>query len=158
MRPITAGDLMNPEVLTVREDLSVRALARFLVDNEITGAPVEDVSGKLVGVVSLVDIASVASDSGNVETDQSNPDFFVRGWEDKIDMEEMIDVRVDNENLKVGEIMTPTVYSVSEDTTVSDVATMMLKGHLHRLLVTRDEKPIGIVSTSDLLGLLIEGK
>mgnify|MGYP001827145669 FL=1 len=158
MRPITAGDLMNPEVLTVREDLSVRSLARFLVDNEITGAPVEDVSGKLVGVVSLVDIASVASDSGNVETDQSNPDFFVRGWEDKIDMEEMIDFRVDNENLKVGEIMTPTVYSVSEDTTVSDVATMMLKGHLHRLLVTRDEKPIGIVSTSDLLGLLIEGK
>jgi CBS domain-containing protein len=34
----------------------------------------------------------------------------------------------------------------------------MLKGHLHRLLVTRDEKPVGIVSTSDLLGLLIEGK
>jgi len=149
---------MNPEVLTVREDMSVRALASFLVDNEITGAPVEDVSGKLVGVVSLVDIASVASDSGGVASDQSNPDFFVRGWEDKIDFEEMIEFRVDNENLKVGEIMTPTIYSVSEDTTVSDVATTMLKGHLHRLLVTRDEKPVGIVSTSDLLGLLIEGK
>lgn len=158
MRLITAGDLMNPEVLTVREDMSVRALASFLVDNEITGAPVEDLSGKLVGVVSLVDIASVASDSGGVASDQSNPDFFVRGWEDKIDLEEMIEFRVDNENLKVEEIMTPTIYSVSEDTTVSDVATMMLKGHLHRLLVTRDEKPVGIVSTSDLLGLLIEGK
>ncbi len=158
VRLITAGDLMNPEVLTVREDMSVRALASFLVDNEITGAPVEDLSGKLVGVVSLVDIASVASDSGGVASDQSNPDFFVRGWEDKIDLEEMIDFRVDNENLKVEEIMTPTIYSVSEDTTVSDVATMMLKGHLHRLLVTRDEKPVGIVSTSDLLGLLIEGK
>jgi len=142
---------MNPEVLTVREDMSVRALASFLVDNEITGAPVEDVSGKLVGVVSLVDIASVASDSGGVASDQSNPDFFVRGWEDKIDFEEMIEFRVDNENLKVGEIMTPTIYSVSEDTTVSDVATTMLNGHLHRLLVTRDEKPVGIVSTSDLL-------
>jgi len=35
---------------------------------------------------------------------------------------------------------------------------MMLKGHLHRLLVIRDEKPVGIVSTSDLLGLLIESK
>ena len=80
---------MNPEVLTVREDMSVRALASFLVDNEITGAPVEDISGKLVGVVSLVDIASVASDSGGVASDQSNPDFFVRGWEDKIDLEEI---------------------------------------------------------------------
>jgi CBS domain-containing protein len=158
MRPITAGDLMNPEVLTVREDMSVHALARFLVDNEITGAPVENASGKLVGVVSLVDIASVASDSGNVASDQSNPDFFVRGWEDKIDLEEMIDFRVDNENLRVGEIMTPTVFSVEEETAVSEVATMMLKGHLHRLLVIRDEKPVGIVSTSDLLGLLIESK
>jgi CBS domain-containing protein len=158
MRPITAADLMNPEVLTVRENLSVRELARFLVDNEITGAPVEDASGKLVGVVSLVDIASVASDSGDVSSDQSNPDFFVRGWEDAIDLEEMIDFRVDNEDLLVGEIMTPTVYSVAEDATVSEVAEMMLKGHLHRLLVTRDDKPVGIVSTSDLLGLLIEGK
>ena len=149
---------MNPEVLTVREDMSVRALASFLVDNEITGAPVENAAGKLVGVVSLVDIASVASDSGGVASDQSNPDFFVRGWEDKIDLEEMIEFRVDNENLKVEEIMTPTIYSVSEDSSVSDVATMMLKGHLHRLLVTRDEKPVGIVSTSDLLGVLVEGK
>jgi len=85
---------MNPKVLTVREDMSVHALARFLVDNEITGAPVENASGKLVGVVSLVDIASAASDSGNVTSDQSNPDFFVRGWEDKIDLEEMIDFRL----------------------------------------------------------------
>jgi predicted transcriptional regulator len=39
MRPITAADLMNPEVLTVRDDATVAELARFLVDNEITGAP-----------------------------------------------------------------------------------------------------------------------
>ena len=32
----------------------------------------------------------------------------------------------------------------------------MLRGHLHRLLVTREERPVGIVSTSDLLGLMIE--
>ncbi len=156
MRPITAGDLMNPEVLTVPEDMTVRQLARFLVDNEITGAPVEDEEGRLIGVVSLVDIAAVASDDGNVRTDRSSPDFFVRGWEDKIAPEEIRDFRVDNEDLLVGEIMTPTVYSVGEDATVAEVASMMLRGHLHRLLVTRDERPVGIVSTSDLLGLLVD--
>ncbi len=52
--------------------------------------------------------------------------------------------------------MTPTVYSVPEDATVPEIASMMLSGHLHRLLVTRDDRPIGIVSTSDLLGLLVE--
>jgi CBS domain-containing protein len=156
MRPITAGDLMNPEVLTVREDMTARELARFLVNNEITGAPVENASGKLVGVVSLVDLAAVASDAGDVASDQSNPDFFVRGWEDSVTPEEIRSFRVDNENLLVGEIMTPTVFSVAEDATVSEVASTMLNGHLHRLLVTRDEKPVGIVSTSDLLGLLVD--
>ncbi len=156
MRPITAADLMNPEVLTVPEDMTVRELARYLTDNEITGAPVEDVNGKLIGVVSVVDIASVASDTGDVRTERSNPDFYVRGWEDKLTPEEMRDFRVDNEDLQVGEIMTPTIFSVGEDATVAEVASVMLRGHLHRLLVTRDERPIGIVSSSDLLGLLVE--
>ena len=156
MRPITAGDLMNPEVLTVDETMTVRELARFLTDNQITGAPVEDAGGKLIGVVSVVDIAGVASDAGNVRTDRSSPDFYVRGWEDKITPEEIRDFRVDNEDLQVGEIMTPTVFSVGEDATVAEIASVMLRGHLHRLLVTRDERPVGIVSTSDLLGLMVE--
>ena len=156
MRPITAGDLMNPEVLTVREDMTVRELARYLTDNQITGAPVEDSDGKLIGVVSVVDIAGVASDAGNVRTDRSSPDFYVRGWEDKITPEEIRDFRVDNEDLPVGEIMTPPVFSEGEAATVAEIATVMLRGHLHRLLVTRDERPVGIVSTSDLLGLMVE--
>ena len=156
MRPITAADLMNPEVLSVPENMTVRELARFLTNNEITGAPVEDLNGKLIGVVSVVDIAVVASDGSNVRADRSSPDFYVRGWEDKISTEEIRNFRVDDEDLLVGEIMTPTVFSVAEDTSVSEVASTMLRGHLHRLLVTRDERPIGIVSTSDLLGLLVE--
>jgi CBS domain-containing protein len=156
MRAITAADLMNPEVLSVPENMTIRELARFLTDNQITGAPVEDTSGKLIGVVSVVDIAAMASDEGNVTTDRSSPDFYVRGWEDKIAPEEIRDFRVDNENLTVAEIMTPAVFSVTEDATVSEVASMMLRGHLHRLLVTRDQRPIGIVSTSDLLGLFVD--
>lgn len=156
MRPITAADLMNPEVLTVSEDMTVRELARFLTNHEITGAPVEDGDGKLIGVVSVVDIAAIASDSGNVRTDRSSPDFYVRGWEDKISPEEIRDFRVDDEEIQVGEIMTPTIFSVGEDATVAEIASVMLRGHLHRLLVTRDEKPVGIVSTSDLLGLLVD--
>ncbi len=122
MRPITAGDLMNPEILTVREDMVVNDLAAFLTDNEITGAPVEDAEGKLVGVVSVVDIAAEGS----------------------------------GENLLVGDIMTPEVRSVTEDAPVPEVATVMLENHMHRVLVTRDNLPVGIVSTTDLLGLLVE--
>ena len=61
MRPITASDLMNPEVLTVQTGMTVRELASFLIDNEISGAPVADSEGRLVGVVSLRDLMRVAS-------------------------------------------------------------------------------------------------
>ena len=151
MRPITASDLMNPEVLTVRDDMSVRELASFLIENEISGAPVADAEGRLVGVVSLVDIAALASGEGRRGGDGSG--FFGPDWDDGLDEEDMEDL--DQDGLRVADIMTPQVFSVSEDATVPEIASLMLKGHLHRLLVTREDRAIGIITTSDLLGLLV---
>ena len=51
--------------------------------------------------------------------------------------------------------MNPKIYSVKEDATVSEIASLMLKGHIHRLLVTREDRAVGIITTSDLLGLLV---
>lgn len=156
MRPITAVDLMNPEILVVQDDWSLAELASFLVDHEITGAPVADAEGRLVGVVSVVDIAAAASDQSGITSERASPSFYVRGWEDRISADEIRSFRVEGDNARVGEIMTPTVFSVPEDATVSEVASMMLRGHLHRLLVTRQGKPKGIITTSDLLGLLVK--
>ena len=57
MRELTAKDVMNPEILKVRDDMTVAELAEFLVENEISGVPVGDAEGRLVGVVSLSDAA-----------------------------------------------------------------------------------------------------
>lgn len=151
MRPITASDLMNPEVLTVQTDMTVRELASFLIDNEISGAPVADAEGRLVGVVSLTDVAAVAT--GEERPGEDGSSFFGRDWEEGLDEEDVEDLPLDG--LRVADIMTPRVYTVKEDATVSEIANLMLKGHLHRLLVTREDRAVGIITTSDLLGLLI---
>ena len=65
MRPIVARDLMTTDVLTVSQEMTVSELARFLSDNEITGAPVENGGGKVVGVVSVVDIARTDSEQAD---------------------------------------------------------------------------------------------
>ncbi|HEX2253760.1 MAG TPA: CBS domain-containing protein [Thermoanaerobaculia bacterium] len=181
MRPITAADLMNPEVLTVRDDLPVRELARFLVDNDITGAPVEAADGRLVGVVSVVDIANLASeaapsaettgdaaadeeDDAEGEDDEDGDDgveapspFFSGGWsEDALAEDDLAQLGLGDDDLLVEDIMTPHVFSVSPETTVSGVASLMLKEHLHRVLVVDGGRPVGIISTSDLLGLLVD--
>ena len=51
--------------------------------------------------------------------------------------------------------MTPELYSVAVDTPASEVARMMCDSHLHRVLVTAEDDFVGIVTTSDLLGLLV---
>jgi CBS domain-containing protein len=153
MRPITASDLMNPEVLTVQTDMTVRELASFLIDNEISGAPVEDGEGRLVGVVSMVDIVAVTS--GESRRVGGGPGFFGPDWDDGFDEEDVEELPLDQDGLRVADIMTPQIFSVNEDATVSEIASLMLKGHLHRLLVTREDRAVGIITTSDLLGLLV---
>ena len=171
MRPITAADLMNPKVLAVRDDLTLRELAAFLIRNQITGAPVEDAGGRLVGVVSTVDIAEAVlagqeqAGAGGAAGGAAPGDagraagavaFFAQDWEEEPDEEDLAELRLAEDDLLVRDIMTPAVYSVAEDATVSEVASRMLDSHVHRLLVTREDRPVGIITTSDLLGLLID--
>lgn len=158
MRPITAADLMNPEVLTVPGDMTVRDLARFLVDNDITGAPVEDDAGRLIGVVSVFDIARLlGEDEDDFELDEpEEPPANGAADDDGLDDNGDEDGDEDDDELLVEDIMTPSVWSVAEEATVPEVASLMLKEHLHRLVVTRAEEPVGIISTSDLLGLLVD--
>jgi len=177
MRPITAADLMNPEVLTVAEDLTVEELARFLIDNEISGAPVKGADGELVGVVSLHDVVAAvvddgeddAGDAGAGDADRpptalaaDQPMAAEAGAEtDAAAGDAAGDADDDSlyswgDDLLVEDVMTPGVVSVSEDATVPEIASLMLKEHLHRLLVMEDGEPRGIISTSDLLGLLVD--
>ena len=149
----TARDVMNAEILTVTEKMTVHELAVFLTDHEISGAPVEDAEGRLVGVVSTTDLARTAFESGSSEEAEEHP--FYRSWADaSLDIDDLADLHIEEDGLQVRDIMTPTVFAVEADAPVAHVARSMLDGHLHRLLVIEGQKVVGIVSTSDLLRLL----
>jgi CBS domain-containing protein len=147
MRPIVASDLMNPDVVTVPEDMRLKALAAFLVSHEISGAPVVDAEGHLVGVVSMFDVARASTQPelrGGFLQSVREPEPLAIDGDD-----------VDDE-LTVGDVMTPSVFTLGDDAPVSALAALMVHHHLHRVLIVRDDEVVGIVSSSDLLGLLIE--
>jgi len=185
MRPITAADLMNPKVLAVREDMTLRELAAYLIHHQITGAPVEDGGGRLVGVVSTVDIAeAMLAGTADADAEADAGDGAAAGDDlgpgpgagaaagaaevagdtgsagnalDVLDaFEDEDEPYLPEDDVLVRDIMTPAIDSVPEDATVSEVASRMLDSHVHRLLVTHDGRPVGIITTSDLLGLLID--
>ena len=151
MNNLKAKDIMNTEVLSVRDDMTVQELATFLTEREILGAPVVDSEGEVVGVVSCTDIAQ-----NTVRENQARIDFFGQGWEDKMDPEDLQDRPVENESLPVREIMTPTIYTVPEDTLISEIAKAMVAGRIHRLLVTRGTQLVGIITTLDMLKIFFD--
>lgn len=164
MRPasqIPVREIMSRDVIAVRDDMTLQEVATFLTENQISGAPVEDAERRLVGVVSLADVARATSEQSRLEPEPPrsqllpNSDYYIRGWEGKPAFEEIESFQVEEPGLLVSEIMTPRIYSVDEATPVAEAARLMREAHIHRVLVTSRGRIVGIVTTSDLLGLLI---
>jgi CBS domain-containing protein len=154
MATLTAKDVMNTEVLTVRVDLTVRELAAFLLENQISGAPVIDHDGRLVGVVSMTDVAQGDMERPRLVDDRSSPSLAVRGWEERMNLEDIRPLHIESDDLLVRDIMTPTLYTVPEETPVARIARTMVAGRIHRVLVTRGGRAVGIVTSLDLVRLL----
>jgi predicted transcriptional regulator len=154
-RPITVKDIMSANVITVRDDMTVQEVATFLTENQISGAPVEDAEGRVIGVVSFADIARATTEAG-MEEERAEPDFFARGWEEVSSPEDFSTLHVEAPGLTARDIMTPSVFSIADDQPISGVARLMIDAHIHRVLVTQDHKLVGIITTSDLLSLLTE--
>lgn len=148
-----AADVMQRSVITVREDWDIREALRLFEEKRISGAPVLDRNGDLVGVLSLTDLARAeALRASRAATSESEyyrtvlPEEFPPGFQVE---------RYDA--IPVGEVMTPVVIDASEDTPVPRLAALMIDLHIHRVIITRDGKLAGIVSSLDLLALLRNG-
>jgi predicted transcriptional regulator len=156
---IPVREIMSREVVMVRDDMTLQEVATFLTENQISGAPVEDTEGRLGGVVSLSDVARATAEQPRLDERPraeraSVPDYYLRGWERRLTAEEVESFRVEEPGLVVSVLMTPRGHSGDEATPVADAARMMREAHIHRVLVTSHGRVVGIVTTSDLLGLL----
>ena len=149
-----AEDIMNPDVLTVRDDMLVRDLALFLTEHEISGAPVVDGGGRPVGVVSGTDIVSV--DRAGRQDGSGPASYYLRAFENRFSVDSIRGLRVEEEALTVSDIMTPVVISVARDMPVSRIARLMLNDHIHRVIVREGESIAGIVTSFDMLRLFVE--
>jgi CBS domain-containing protein len=146
---------MNTQVLTVRPDMTVHELAVFLIENQISGAPVVDGHGKLVGMATVTDIAEAYAEEDERMEPVPAPSPAGRRTARR---EDLGDLHLEREGLLVSDIMTPAAFSVREDTPASRLARTMIAGRIHRLLVVRDHQVVGIVTSLDLLRILSEGR
>jgi CBS domain-containing protein len=146
-----AGDVMSPDVISVRSDMDLRDLAKMFLDRRITGAPVVDARGGLVGVISQRDLLfySMSRDDELV----LDTDFYQQARMEGRRLPRGYQIE-DTNTGRVADVMTPVVHSVSERARLESVARLMVRKHIHRVVVRRGSKVAGIISALDVLRAL----
>ena len=144
LHSLTASDLMSDTVFVLPAEMSLQGAARLLSRANITGAPVVDAEGRCIGVLSATDFLHLAEKG---PTAHGRPAEMFRAWE--------IVNPADLPDDSVRSHMTADPVMVARNTSLVELARRMLDAHIHRVIVAdRDKKPVGIVSSTDILAAI----
>jgi CBS domain-containing protein len=138
-----ARDVMTAPVVTVRPDTRVEEIAQLLLERRISGVPVVDDRGALVGIVTEGDLMR----RPEIGTERH------RGWwlrffgDERARAEEYARAH----GSRAEQVMTRNVVSVSDETSVAEIARLLEEHHIKRVPVIRDGRVVGIVSRANLL-------
>jgi CIC family chloride channel protein len=129
------AELMQRKVKTVGSDATLADAIVSLADGHISGMPVVDGAGKVIGVLSTTDVLTAEAEAGDPTARQTLL-----------------------ENTSVRDIMTPRPFTVAPSEDVREAARQMLYADVHRLFVAEGDKVVGIISTTDIVRAVATGK
>jgi CBS domain-containing protein len=141
-----AVDIMTTDVITVDPDMTVQALAALLAASGISGAPVVDSSGRLVGIVSEGDLLHRAE----IGTARRHRVRRRSWWLDHFASDQARDY-VKSHGRTVKDLMTRDVVTVTEDTELAEVAALLEARRIKRVPVMRDGGIVGIISRANIV-------
>lgn len=143
-------EIMTKEVVTVTPETTVLALAQIFADKHISSLPVVDADGNLVGIVTETDLVE-QDKSLHIPTVISIFDWVIYLESDKKFEKELKKMT----GRTVGDIYSPQVVTVTQDTAVSTVADIMSSRRINALPVTDGTKLVGIVARIDLIRSMV---
>jgi CBS domain-containing protein len=140
---LTAADLMTAPVTTLPPETSLREAARLLSGSSISGAPVVDTDGRCLGVVSSSDFVTHVGEGGEPGGNAGTISFLAP-WGEIIN----IDDAPDHE---IRRYMTTPPVTATRETAIGELAQKMVDAHIHRVVVVDEDRPCGIVTSTDVL-------
>lgn len=149
---ITAKELMSENVITVTRDTLVREFAKILHENKISGAPVVDDQGSVIGVVTESDLID-QNKRVHIPTVVAVLDSFIfleSPEKMKKELKKMAGIKVDD-------IFAKKVITVQQDMPLDEVATLMAEKKIHTLPVLEGKKLVGVIGKSDIIRTIAQG-
>jgi CBS domain-containing membrane protein len=140
---LTAADLMTTPVLTIPQETSLSAAAQLLSRSSISGAPVVDAEGQCIGVLSSSDFVTWAVE-GTQAGEKGEVTRFLSPWGEWISIDDAPDTEIRH-------YMTTKPLTAAPTTPIGALAQRMVDAHIHRLLVVDQNRPQGIVTSTDIL-------
>ena len=141
-----AAHIMSRTVLSVRPETTILEAARLMLLHEISGLPVVDSDGHIVGMVTEGDFLRRA-EMGTRRQRSRWVEFFIGPGR-------LAEDYVRSTSRRVEDVMTQPVHTINEDTPLGDVVELMERHRIKRLPVLRDRKIVGMVSRANLLRAL----
>ncbi|OGA72812.1 MAG: hypothetical protein A3G81_11955 [Betaproteobacteria bacterium RIFCSPLOWO2_12_FULL_65_14] len=144
-----AKDVMTEDVVSVREDASVESIARLLLQHRISAVPVTDAGGRPLGIVSEGDL---------MRRPESGTERRPSWWLELLQGSDAHAAEyVKSHGLVARDVMTREPLTVSENTPLEKVASLLEQRQIKRVPVVRGGKIVGILSRADLLHALAAG-
>jgi CBS domain-containing protein len=138
-----AQDVMSRPVFSITPTDSVASAIRIMLQNHISGLPVIDADGRLQGMITEGDFLRRVETATQRQRPRWIAFFTGPG--------RLAEEYVHTHGRKIGEVMTLDPVTVSEDTSLEEVVTVMEKRRIKRVPVTRGDKVVGIISRANLL-------
>lgn len=146
-----AKDIMTVDVITVSPEDKVDVVAKLLVENKISGIPVVDKDGHIMGIITEKDLL--------IKAGEFKVPFYLTLFDSIIFLENPLRFNNDLKKYaasKVKDAMTVKVTVVEENTPVNEIAELMQKKAINRVPVIRNGKLIGIITRNDVLKALVK--
>jgi CBS domain-containing protein len=144
-----AAEVMAKDVVTVGPDTTVEELARLMINRHISGLPVVDKSGCVLGIVTEGDLLRRVE----VHTDSHS-----KTWRDLFASNAGLATDyLKSHARKARDLMTAPVVGVTEDALLAEIADLMERRHIKRVPVLREGRLVGMISRIDLIRVLASG-
>jgi len=150
---VTARDIMRERVVTVPYSAPLSEVERILSDHRISGAPVTDEKGHVVGVISMKDVIEHYSEDPDTHPRRGRGYYHLSAEEMDEEDFDAFEVPEESEDI-AGDVMTAEVYSVPPESGLKEIAATMRRHGVHRVLVQDRGRYVGLISTMEILDCL----
>ena len=150
-----ARDLMRTDLITLNAEATVAEAIRTFEEYHISGVPVVDGAGTVVGGFSVHDVARMDRDSTERENSGRGSFYMTNPLDEPFEEEDWFDAAdFSTEAMgpeKVKDWMTHKVLAVEPDTPLAEVCKRMVRESVHRVLVMEDQGLVGLISSFDVV-------